>query len=205
MKTIAEIRAILATLPTLLTTGQASYVLGYKRVNCLSSFLALHPEYRPAGHTLRTKKPCWTHDNIIAIAEYRIAHAKDAKEEPEVKPVPETTTAISESAPLSPLDMLIAMNEQIEHDKNVQSYFELKDKFEAMNERQLQMFFAELLKRFKFRYIVEQIPELQSQTLTCISKGKLKGIEKYKLDFKVFLKMLKFCADNNCPTDYDGE
>ena len=37
--------------------------------------------------------------------------------------------------------------------------------------------------------------------LSCISKGKLRGMDKYKLDFYAFLKLVKFAHDNYVPLD----
>ena len=115
---------------------------------------------------------------------------------------PEPVTANPESEYASPIDCLIAMNEAAEKDVNFKAYMEMRRLFEAMNESALQHFFAPMLKRFKYSYITENVKSVQSQTLTCINKGKLKGLEKYKLDFNAFLQLLKFCADNNCPTNY---
>lgn len=115
---------------------------------------------------------------------------------------PEPVTANPESEYASPIDCLIAMNEAAEKDTNFKAYMEMRRLFEAMNESALQHFFAPMLKRFKYSYITENVKSVQSQTLTCINKGKLKGLDKYKLDFNAFLQLLKFCADNNCPTNY---
>lgn len=116
---------------------------------------------------------------------------------------PEPVTANPENPEYtSPIDCLIAMNEAAEKDSNFKAYMEMRRLFEAMNESALQHFFAPMLKRFKYSYITENVKSVQSQTLTCINKGKLRGLDKYKLDFNAFLQLLKFCADNNCPTNY---
>lgn len=114
---------------------------------------------------------------------------------------PELVTTNPESH-TSPIDCLIAMNEAAEKDANFKAYMEMRRLFEAMNESALQHFFAPMLKRFKYSYIVENVKSVQSQTLTCINKGKLRGLDKYKLNFNAFLQLLKFCSDNNCPTNY---
>ena len=114
---------------------------------------------------------------------------------------PESVPANPESH-TSPIDCLIAMNEAAEKNANFKAYMEMRRLFEAMNESALQHFFAPMLKRFKYSYITENVKSVQSQTLTCINKGKLRGLDKYKLDFNAFLQLLKFCADNNCPTNY---
>lgn len=114
---------------------------------------------------------------------------------------PELVTTNPESH-TSAIDCLIAMNEAAEKDANFKAYMEMRRLFEAMNESALQHFFAPMLKRFKYSYIVENVKSVQSQTLTCINKGKLRGLDKYKLNFNAFLQLLKFCSDNNCPTNY---
>lgn len=114
----------------------------------------------------------------------------------------EPVTANPESEYSSPIDCLIAMNEAAEKNANFKAYMKMRRLFEAMNESALQHFFAPMLKRFKYSYITENVKSVQSQTLTCINKGKLRGLDKYKLDFNAFLQLLKFCSDNNCPTNY---
>lgn len=111
-----------------------------------------------------------------------------------------TETAIAETRPI---DAVIAMNEAAERDKNFKAYMKMRQQFDAMTEKDLQRFFAPMTERFKFKYIISNVKSVQSQTLTCIAKGKLKGLEKYKLSFSAFLELLKFCVDNNCPTDSD--
>lgn len=101
----------------------------------------------------------------------------------------------------SPIDCLIAMNDAAERDANFKAYMKMRRLFENMNENDLQRFFAPLLERFKFSYICKCIPEIQSQMLTCIKKGKLRGMEKYGMDFNAFLKLIKFAHDNYVPFD----
>lgn len=112
-----------------------------------------------------------------------------------------TETAIAE--PLRPIDAVIEMNKAAERDKNFKAYMKIRQQFDAMTEKDLQKFFAPMTERFKFKYIIANVKSVQSQTLTCIARGRLKGLEKYKLSFSAFLELLKFCVDNNCPTDSD--
>ena len=77
----------------------------------------------------------------------------------------------------------------------------MKNRFEQMNESALQKLFKPLLERFKFSYICKCVPEIQSQMLTCINKGRLRGMDKYGMDFNAFLKLVKFAHDNCCPLD----
>lgn len=102
---------------------------------------------------------------------------------------------------VSPIDMLIQIDKTINEDPNVRAYYDMKNRFEQMNETALQKLFKPLLERFKFAYICRCIPEIQSQMLTCIAKGKLKGMDKYGMDFNAFLKLIKFAHDNCCPLD----
>lgn len=102
---------------------------------------------------------------------------------------------------VAPIDVIIELHNAVKQDPNTEAYLKLKSKFESMNERSLQLMFAPILERFKFRYICSQIPELQSQTLTCIAKGKLRGLEQYKLTFEAFLKLIKFAHDHYTPLD----
>ena len=102
---------------------------------------------------------------------------------------------------VSPIDTLIAIDKTINEDPNVKAYYDMRNRFDNMNEAALQKLFAPLLERFKFAYICKCIPEIQSQMLTCINKGRLRGMDKYKLDFNAFLKLIKFAHDNCVPLD----
>lgn len=102
---------------------------------------------------------------------------------------------------IAPIDVIIELHNAVKQDPNTEAYLKLKSKFDSMNERSLQLMFSPILERFKFRYICSQIPELQSQTLTCIAKGKLRGLEQYKLTFEAFLKLIKFAHDHYTPLD----
>lgn len=102
---------------------------------------------------------------------------------------------------VSPIDVLIHIDKTINEDPNVKAYYNMKNRFEQMNETALQKLFAPMLERFKFAYICKCVPEIQSQMLTCINKGKLRGMEKYGMDFNAFLKLVKFAHDNYVPLD----
>lgn len=129
---------------------------------------------------------------------------KSAKSESETPVPPAPITAVPEPAPaeyVSPIDVLITINKTMTDNPNVKAYYDMKNRFERMNETALQKLFAPLLERFKYAYICKCIPEIQSQMLTCIAKGKLRGMDKYKLDFNAFLKLIKFAHDNYVPLD----
>ena len=117
-----------------------------------------------------------------------------------IAPITETTKP-APAEYISPIDTLIAIDKTINEDPNVKAYYDMRNRFEQMNESALQKLFKPLLERFKFSYICRCIPEIQSQMLTCIAKGKLRGMDKYKLDFNAFLKLVKFAHDNCVPLD----
>lgn len=177
--------------PDMLNTADAAAYLGisYDYLRRLIASKAIIPDIKGAG-----RRPSLF--NIETLNAYR-----DGVNNTEHEATALTATANSESY-TSPIDCLIAMNEAAEKDANFKAYMEMRRLFEQMNETALQHFFAPMLKRFKYSYITENVKAIQSQTLTCINKGKLRGLDKYKLNFNAFLQLLKFCADNNCPTNY---
>jgi hypothetical protein len=101
------------------------------------------------------------------------------------------------------LDTLIAKAEQDETPLG-NYYKSQREKFEALTPKDFKIMFRPLVERFKFSYIAE-ITKVQTQTLTCIKQGNLKGLETYQLTFAAFLKLLKFCGENNCPVEYTEE
>lgn len=176
--------------PDMLNTADAAAYLGisYDYLRRLIASKAIIPDVKGAGRR----------SNLFSVE--TLNAYRDGTERKITTPEP--VTANPESDHASPIDCLIAMNEAAEKDVNFKAYMEMRRLFEAMNESALQHFFAPMLKRFKYSYITENVKSVQSQTLTCINKGKLRGLDKYKLDFNAFLQLLKFCADNNCPTNY---
>jgi len=203
MKTINEIKSVLAAL---IATGKTEFGTADVAEICsvhmttIRNYIKSHPELKSAKKLPdRAGGYRWTAEEII-----RLAHKMANKNTETVMFVPETITAetaITETQPMSPIDMLIAIDKTMTDDPNVKAYYDLKNKFERMNESALQRLFAPILTRFKFAYICKQIPEIQSQTLTCINKGKLRGIDKYRLSFNAFLKLIKFAHDNCVPLD----
>lgn len=101
------------------------------------------------------------------------------------------------------LDTLIAKAEQDETPLG-NYYKSQREKFEALTPKDFKIMFRPLVERFKFTYIAE-ITKIQTQTLTCIKQGNLKGLETYQLTFAAFLRLLKFCGENNCPVEYTEE
>lgn len=141
----------------------------------------------------------WTKDEIIRFGEYRLKYYRKTTPAP-IAPVTATHEAPAAEY-VSPIDTLIAIDKTISEDPNVRAYYDMKNRFEQMNESALQKLFKPLLERFKFAYICKCIPEIQSQMLTCIAKGKLRGMDKYGMDFNAFLKLVKFAHDNYVPLD----
>lgn len=178
--------------PDMLNTADAAAYLGisYDYLRRLIASKAIIPDVKGAGRR----------SNLFSVETLNAYRDGVHNTEHEIT-TPELVTTNPESH-TSPIDCLIAMNEAAEKDANFKAYMEMRRLFEQMNESALQHFFAPMLRRFKYSYIVENVKSVQSQTLTCINKGKLRGLDKYKLNFNAFLQLLKFCADNNCPTNY---
>lgn len=202
MKKLAEIKNALATAnKELFTSPEVSEIIGMSRTT-LIQYINRHKELYPSIRTeTRSGELLWTKDEIIRLVEYRTKYFHKHKATP--APIAPITTT-SEPAPVeyvSPIDMLIQIDKTINEDPNVKAYYDMRNRFEQMNESALQKLFKPLLERFKFSYICRCIPEIQSQMLTCIAKGRLRGMDKYKLDFNAFLKLIKFAHDNYVPLD----
>ena len=139
-------------------------------------------------------------DTLDKFKEYLDSKSKISESTDPITPITATHEAPAAEY-VSPIDTLITIDKTISEDPNVKAYYEMRNRFEQMNEVALQKLFAPLLERFKFAYICKCIPEIQSQMLTCINKGRLRGMDKYKLDFNAFLKLIKFAHDNCVPLD----
>lgn len=200
MKTVEEIRNALATAnKELFTSPEVSEIIGMS-YKTLIQYVSRHKELYPSIRTkTRNSELLWTKDEIIRFAEYRTKYFHKATPAP-IAPIT-ATPELPAAEYVSPIDMLIQIDKTINEDPNVKAYYDMKNRFDNMNEVALQKLFAPLLERFKFAYICKCIPEIQSQMLTCIAKGKLKGMDKYKLDFNAFLKLVKFAHDNCVPLD----
>lgn len=207
MKTLAEIKAMLNNFSRdTFNTKEAAIIMG-TTTGAISGYLYLHRELAPQlVKGVKSKEYRWTSEDIIRYSEHKIAYGrtKIAKttSAPVEPPTPITATPELPAAEyVSPIDTLIAIDKTINEDPNVRAYYDMRNRFDNMNEAALQKLFAPLLERFKFAYICRCIPEIQSQMLTCIAKGKLRGMDKYKLDFNAFLKLIKFAHDNYVPLD----
>ena len=208
MKTLNEIKNALSNFSRdTFNTKEAAIIMG-TTTGAISGYLYLHRELAPQlVKGVKSKEYRWTSEDIIRYSEHKIAYGrtKIAKttSAPVEPPAPITATpelpASTEYMP--PIDVIIQIAEKMTEDPNMKAFYEIKNRFDNMNEAALQKLFAPLLERFKFAYICKCIPEIQSQMLTCINKGKLRGMDKYKLDFNAFLKLIKFAHDNYVPLD----
>lgn len=200
MKTINEIRNALATAnKEYFTTPEVSEIIDMFH-RTLTQYVSRHKELYPSIRTeTRNGELLWTKDEIIRLVEYRTKYFHKATPAP-IAPIT-ATPEIPAAEYVSPIDMLIQIDKTINEDPNVKAYYDMRNRFDNMNEAALQKLFKPLLERFKFAYICKCIPEIQSQMLTCIAKGKLRGMDKYKLDFNAFLKLVKFAHDNYVPLD----
>lgn len=182
----------------MLTTGEAAKYLGipYGSMGYYIKNKIITPDFVGSGNIPNR----FSKDTLNKFKEYLDSKSEISESTAPIAPI----TAASVSAPVeyvSPIDTLIAIDKTINEDPNVKAYYDMKNRFDNMNEVALQKLFAPLLERFKFAYICKCIPEIQSQMLTCIAKGKLRGMDKYKLDFNAFLKLIKFAHDNYVPLD----
>lgn len=104
-----------------------------------------------------------------------------------------------DSSILSEIDELLNVQDRMWYDSSIRHYVNAKEKFDGYTEKDLSVIFGEVLRRFKFSYIVENVRGCQTQTLTAIKQGSLKGLDSFKMTFEVYLRLLKFAKENNCP------
>lgn len=182
----------------MLTTGEAAKYLGipYGSMGYYIKNKIITPDFVGSGNIPNR----FSKDTLNKFKEYLDSKSKISEPTAPIAPV----TANSEPANtgyVAPIDVIIQIAEKMTEDPNMKAFYEIKNRFDNMNEAALQKLFAPLLERFKFAYICKCIPEIQSQMLTCINKGRLRGMDKYKLDFNAFLKLIKFAHDNCVPLD----
>lgn len=183
---------------TTFTTKEVAEMLGIT-LSGFTSYLFLHKE-------LRTSVPdCWTIEQINKISQLRNSNNRTKKNLiPTAITVTEKTTTVSANTTTSQtlvdmFDAFLEIEKEEEESENKVTNRKFRYLFDNMSEKDLQEFFKPLTERFKYSYIVKEVEDIQSQTLTCIRKGRLKGMLKYKLTYKAFLKLCKFAAENNCP------
>lgn len=195
------------------TTKEVAVIIGIT-TQSITAFVRNHPTLAPnhKGSQGRNGTYLWTADEVDRLVAFRKAHNGDIDHTETKITIPETnkSTAISTNADtpetlISMFDAFLYEEQEEEHNENRAANRKFRNLFESMTEADIQKFFEPLTERFKFSYVTKIVGEVQSQTLTCIRKGKLKGIAKYELTYKAFLHLCKFAAENNCPLNLPAQ
>ena len=190
------------------TTMEVAKMLGVEK-HTITTYVRNHTELCPKkkNNKGRFGGYLWTKTEVDRLIEYRsgnketdIDHAETAIAIPETNKTTavSTNTATAENL-IAMFDAFLGIEQEEQKSENRAANRKFRYLFENMSETDMQNFFKPLTERFKFSYVVKQIEDIQSQTLTCIKNGKLKGLDKYKLTYTAFLHLCKFAAENNCP------
>ena len=190
------------------TTMEVAKMLGVEK-HTITTYVLNHTELCPKkkNNKGRFGGYLWTKTEVDRLIEYRsgnketdIDHAETAIAIPETNKTTavSTNTATAENL-IAMFDAFLEIEQEEQKSENRAANRKFRYLFENMSETDMQNFFKPLTERFKFSYVVKQIEDIQSQTLTCIKNGRLKGIDKYKLTYTAFLHLCKFAAENNCP------
>ena len=190
------------------TTMEVAKMLGVEK-HTITTYVRNHTELCPKkkNNKGRFGGYLWTKTEVDRLIEYRsgnketdIDHAETAIAIPETNKTTavSTNTATAENL-IAMFDAFLEIEQEEQKSENRAANRKFRYLFENMTEKDMQEFFKPLTERFKFSYVVKQIEDIQSQTLTCIKNGKLKGLDKYKLTYTAFLHLCKFAAENNCP------
>ena len=190
------------------TTMEVAKMLGVEK-HTITTYVRNHTELCPKkkNNKGRFGGYLWTKTEVDRLIEYRsgnketdIDHAETAIAIPETNKTTavSTNTATAENL-IAMFDAFLKIEQEEQKSENRAANRKFRYLFENMSETDMQNFFKPLTERFKFSYVVKQIEDIQSQTLTCIKNGKLKGLDKYKLTYTAFLHLCKFAAENNCP------
>lgn len=190
------------------TTMEVAKMLGVEK-HTITTYVRNHTELCPKkkNNKGRFGGYLWTKTEVDRLIEYRsgnketdIDHAETAIAIPETNKTTavSTNTATAENL-IAMFDAFLEIEQEEQKSENRTANRKFRYLFENMSETDMQNFFKPLTERFKFSYVVKQIEDIQSQTLTCIKNGKLKGLDKYKLTYTAFLHLCKFAAENNCP------
>ena len=193
------------------TTTEVAEMLGISRAS-VTRYVQNRPELCPNKKNSKGRHGTflWSQEEIKRLIEYRsndnrIKTDNTANTETTIA-IPETnkTTAVSTNtatteALISMFDAFLEIEQEEQKSENRAANRKFRYLFENMTEKDMQEFFKPLTERFKFSYVTKVIDDIQSQTLTCIKNGKLKGLDKYKLTYTTFLHLCKFAAENNCP------
>ena len=195
------------------TTEEVAEMLGVIK-NTITRYVQSHTELAPKKKNNRGRYGgyLWTKTEVDRLIEYRSGNKETDIDHTDIDhaetaiAIPETNKSTSISTNTATAENLIAMfdafleiEQEEQRSENRAANRKFRYLFENMSETDMQEFFKPLTERFKFSYVVKQIEDIQSQTLTCIKNGRLKGIDKYKLTYTAFLHLCKFAAENNCP------
>lgn len=208
-KTMNKVNATQAkavTLDKVYTTKQVCEILNVSYA-AINNYLWRHPELKPVikikGNRGRDSF-MWTDEEVNRFRKHHNRKSTKQIKQTTTLATPTTSqTTLTTPAQASPLvDMFnefinIETEEQVNENRAANRKF--RSLFEKMTERDFQNFFAPMLERFKYSFITRNVNNVQSQTLTCIKNGKLRGISKYQLTYSAFLELCKFAAENNCP------
>lgn len=190
------------------TTMEVAKMLGVEK-HTITTYVRNHTELCPKkkNNKGRFGGYLWTKTEVDRLIEYRsgnketdIDHAETAIAIPETNKTTavSTNTATAENL-IAMFDAFLEIEQEEQKSENRAANRKFRYLFENMTEKDMQEFFKPLTERFKFSYVTKVIEDIQSQTLTCIKNGKLKGLDKYKLTYTAFLHLCKFAAENNCP------
>lgn len=206
MNKVNATQAKAVTLDKVYNSEQVAQMLGMTFGN-LHNYIWRHPELRPVTKIegSRGQKYLWTESEVKRLRKYYTNRRhKSANVNPTTLATPTTsqTTTLATPQTNTLVDMFnefinIEQEEQVNENRAANRKF--RSLFEHMTERDMQDFFAPMLERFKYAFITKNVNNIQSQTLTCIKNGRLRGISKYQLTYSAFLELCKFAAENNCP------
>lgn len=192
------------------STKQICMMLGISHSG-LMNVLKHRPDLKPAIKLEKGRYGTymWSGAEMMKIREYYKNKSKKHNSETVTStsttlatPSTQTTTLATQqtSSPLTDMfNAFIEIEAEESKNENRAANRKFRSLFEKMTEKDMQNFFAPMLERFKYAFITKNVNNVQSQTLTCIRSGKLRGISKYQLTYSAFLELCKFAAENNCP------
>lgn len=190
------------------TTMEVAKMLGIEK-HTITTYVRNHTELCPKkkNNKGRFGGYLWTKTEVDRLIEYRSGNKETDIDHAETAiAIPKTnkTTAVSTNTEtaenlIAMFDAFLEIEQEEQKSENRAANRKFRYLFENMTEKDMQEFFKPLTERFKFSYVTKVIEDIQSQTLTCIKNGKLKGLDKYKLTYTAFLHLCKFAAENNCP------
>lgn len=203
-KVNASTQAKAVTLDKVYTTKQVCEILNVSYA-AINNYLHRHPDFKPVikikGNRGRDSF-MWTDEEVNRFRKHHNRKSKKSISKSTTLTTSAQTTTLTTPQTNTLVDMFNEfINIEAEESKNENRAANRKFRslFERMTEKDMQNFFAPMLERFKYAFITKNVNNIQSQTLTCIRSGKLKGISKYQLTYSAFLELCKFAAENNCP------